>query len=321
MRVLLAIDGSRSSDFARDLVASLHWPTGTIIRVLSVTPLVPSALSALSPFMVASDYAAAADELRARLSDAAGRIEGPRRVVQTQLEHGRPADRIVEEAVGWRAELVVVGSHGRGRVGSLVLGSVSAEVVERIPCPILVARSARVGAVLVATDGSPAARATVQHLTLEGYLAGRRVEVLSISEPHGRSLMPGWSDEFAVCGPGGWTPTRVISETAARAFARQDYPVHASVPEGRPGQEIIQAAVEHGCDLIAMGGDPHAGGILGVHGGRAGRAAGDGGIGVDRPGVGSPGAQRSPRETRARARSHATGHPAGTHAGLDVLTS
>ena len=44
MRVLLAIDGSRSSDIARDLVAGLAWPEGSAIRVVGVVEHGPEIL-------------------------------------------------------------------------------------------------------------------------------------------------------------------------------------------------------------------------------------------------------------------------------------
>ena len=39
------------------------------------------------------------------------------------------------------ADLIVVGSHGRGTVGRFLIGSVSDHVVRNAPCPVLVVRS------------------------------------------------------------------------------------------------------------------------------------------------------------------------------------
>ena len=47
---------------------------------------------------------------------------------------------IVSAAEAERADMIVVGSHGRGAVGRLFLGSVSEHVVRNAPCPVLVVR-------------------------------------------------------------------------------------------------------------------------------------------------------------------------------------
>lgn len=54
------------------------------------------------------------------------------------LESGGPAEAIVEVAKKWRADLIVMGSHGRGKVTGILMGSVSQDVVRNAPCPILV---------------------------------------------------------------------------------------------------------------------------------------------------------------------------------------
>jgi nucleotide-binding universal stress UspA family protein len=54
------------------------------------------------------------------------------------LENGSPADSIVEVAKKWHANLIVMGSHGRGKVKGILMGSVSQDVLRNAPCPILV---------------------------------------------------------------------------------------------------------------------------------------------------------------------------------------
>ncbi len=53
---------------------------------------------------------------------------------------GQPAARIIESAAGHNADLVVMGTHGRGAVKGLLLGSVAAQVVRTAPCPVLTIR-------------------------------------------------------------------------------------------------------------------------------------------------------------------------------------
>jgi nucleotide-binding universal stress UspA family protein len=64
---------------------------------------------------------------------------------------GRPGESILEAATAEGAELIVVGSHNRGRVGRLLLGSVSQHVVDRANRPVVV----------VDPNGNPAPRRRV----------------------------------------------------------------------------------------------------------------------------------------------------------------
>jgi len=66
------------------------------------------------------------------------REEFPDVAVQQRLIQGRPAHEIADASRG--AELVVVGSRGRGGFVSLLLGSVSHGVLHRAHCPVMVVR-------------------------------------------------------------------------------------------------------------------------------------------------------------------------------------
>ena len=52
---------------------------------------------------------------------------------------GDPTTALIHESPG--AELVVVGSHGRGGLGGMILGSVSQTLLHRAHCPVAVVRS------------------------------------------------------------------------------------------------------------------------------------------------------------------------------------
>ncbi len=54
------------------------------------------------------------------------------------LETGKPAHKIVHVAKHWPADLIVIGTHGRGAVESLLLGSVTQGVLRHAPCPVMV---------------------------------------------------------------------------------------------------------------------------------------------------------------------------------------
>jgi hypothetical protein len=56
--------------------------------------------------------------------------------VERRVELGDPAERLTAVSQEEGAELLVVGSRGRGSLTSAVLGSVSADVAARAPCPV-----------------------------------------------------------------------------------------------------------------------------------------------------------------------------------------
>lgn len=75
----------------------------------------------------------------AGLDDARRYIEALARGDETQhVSTGPPAAVIVEAARACAADLVVVGSHGRGPLKAALLGSVSTDVVRSAPCPVVV---------------------------------------------------------------------------------------------------------------------------------------------------------------------------------------
>ena len=262
MRVLLAMDGSATADTARDLVASLSWPDATVIRVVAVVESMSAVSAGLAPYTAAElDERPITADLEARLAEAARGLDAPGRIVETIVLHGRPASVIVEQANELRADLIVVGSRGLGRLRSMLLGSVSAEVVDHAPCPVLVARASSIGPVLVAVDGSDSARRAVEHLADARYLAGHRIHILSVgTEAH--AGVPYWAmnvaaDDRAPVYRDIATEDRRQTEAhaahAAEELDRDGFDVHWTVSSGDPAHEIIEAAETFDCDLIVMG--------------------------------------------------------------------
>ncbi len=56
---------------------------------------------------------------------------------ETAVIPGHPATVILEEAEKRNIDLIVLGSRGLGAVKGLLLGSVSAAVIQKAPCPVL----------------------------------------------------------------------------------------------------------------------------------------------------------------------------------------
>ena len=147
MKILLATDGSNFSELAVDRVASRSWPAGSEIKVLfvvhSAIPDVPDPLLVFyAERMQTLDYER--DLGKTTLEQAASRLrtgEGSRSLeITTELLEGSPKALIVDEAKHWGADLIVVGSHGRGAVGRFFLGSVSLAVAANAHCSVEIAR-------------------------------------------------------------------------------------------------------------------------------------------------------------------------------------
>jgi nucleotide-binding universal stress UspA family protein len=66
--------------------------------------------------------------------------------VQSYLRVGYPFDEIVLMANHFNVDLIIIGSHGRGAISRLLLGSTAERVVEHALCPVLVVKGPRPGA-------------------------------------------------------------------------------------------------------------------------------------------------------------------------------
>lgn len=59
---------------------------------------------------------------------------------EKRTEEGRPADKILEYAKAIKADVIVMGTHGRSGLAHMLLGSVAEEVTRGAPCPVLTIR-------------------------------------------------------------------------------------------------------------------------------------------------------------------------------------
>jgi nucleotide-binding universal stress UspA family protein len=127
-------------------VAGRPWPRGTAVEVLTV---IHSAVPlAIDPALVlAAIHVDQTDEQRhlaSALVGAAAKQIGSRARhlrVTTRILEGTPKDVIVEEAAAWGATLIILGSHGHGRLRRVMLGSVAGAVVANAPCSVEVVRA------------------------------------------------------------------------------------------------------------------------------------------------------------------------------------
>lgn len=142
---VVAVDGSKASDIALEQAAQWADESGTALRILSVwrTPMVHpwSSISIDDDNKVNREASVRAEEAAVEIAERAkerAQLSYPDLVVETVVTQGRPAEAIVDESKD--ASLVIVGARGRGDFASLILGSVSREVIEHASRPVYVVR-------------------------------------------------------------------------------------------------------------------------------------------------------------------------------------
>jgi nucleotide-binding universal stress UspA family protein len=145
-RIVVGIDGS---ELGR---AALRWACdearlreATLVAVHAWT-FVPAAAMA-EPGMIpvpAADLMGDLDSERSAaeslLEESVAEVEGWGGRIEQRLVEGPPGDVLAAAAAD--ADLIVVGSHGRGGLAAALLGSVSQHVVRHASCPVVIVRGA-----------------------------------------------------------------------------------------------------------------------------------------------------------------------------------
>lgn len=270
MRVLFATDGSRSADRARDLLARLPWPDGTQFSVVCALEargeLFAAPWIAPSPPELDSVEAELLRHADVTLDDAERTLERPGRSIERLTLRGRPGSAIVEEARAWKADLLVLGNRGHGPIASMVLGSVSAEVVDHAPCPVLVVREDQVTSVVFAEDGSPGAARAAEALRTWPVLHDLPVDVVSVAEtamPWSAGMAAGLYDEVVASYSRdvelAVESTRGLAHRSADELRAAGMTAVPYVMEGDPAHTIVEFARSRPGSLVVVGTRGHGG--------------------------------------------------------------
>ena len=138
-RILVGVDGSEPSQGAARLAAEIAVRFGAQLTLAYVVPnlLLPPDAYGLNVEDVEQGNREFGQTVLTRcladLGEAGARAE-------TVVLSGSPAESLAEAAASGAADLVVVGSRGRGSVARVLLGSVSDRLVHISPKPVLVVR-------------------------------------------------------------------------------------------------------------------------------------------------------------------------------------
>jgi nucleotide-binding universal stress UspA family protein len=250
MRILIGVDGSRAAAVACSFVAGRTWPTGARVTLLGVVePVVDwTGLASVSTEGVESEQAALALVLEERADD----LRRRGMLVETATEFGSAADHLVQRAAIEFADLIVVGSRGLGPAASVLLGSVSAYLVDHAGCPVLVARSPDASRMLVAADGTPSSQSIPSVLAAWGHaLQGLPVEVLSVAPREG--FITPWAVEEEDRDSADLILHERIARQVADEMMELGWHTAAVARSGDPGRAIVDVGREWRADLIVTG--------------------------------------------------------------------
>lgn len=257
MRILLAVDGSISSDAVMQEAARRPWPAGSEFEVVTVVdpfffPKTPELLAETRKSTQQS-----LEEQAKTLVEAGWRVSTD--VILDNPRHALP--RVARE---WRTDLLLMGSHGRGAVGRLLMGSTAQAVLRHSECSVEIVREARTGRsggegmrVLLPTDGSDYAGEAQRSVVERPWPKGSEFQVIASPEyPALVGEYPYYAPEqLADLARSGREYASESAKEGAELLTKAGLRVSSEVtePKDTPAHAILAAAERWGADLIVMG--------------------------------------------------------------------
>jgi len=148
-RILVPTDFSEISLTALDHARFLAERFSSTLHLLHVLEDPLAGLDLTEGYSLPNDFLKQLkDRAAARLADLIAPNERVGFHVQWTVREGSPFVEIVRYAREQNVGLIVLGTHGRGPVAHLLLGSVAEQVVRKAHCPVLVTRSQQSSLVL-----------------------------------------------------------------------------------------------------------------------------------------------------------------------------
>lgn len=269
-RILCPVDFSDFSRRALDhAVVLAHWYQArvTLLHVKEIAPFAayaPGSGVLPSAMLTPEDRRSILDAMKQLAETEAGASAS----VDFEIAEGPVANVIVAQAADSRADLIVVGTHGRSGFERLVLGSVAEKVLRKAVCPVLtipkaigdvVPASRLFKHIVCAIDFSECSMHGLQYALSLAKEADAQLTVLHIVEVP--SNLPAETHETAQAGPHSLQAYIAATEDERRARLQSAVPdsarayctVDTVLAIGSPYREILRVAAERSSDLIVIG--------------------------------------------------------------------
>lgn len=281
MRVLLPVDGSFHSDAAVESVVNTNWPEGTTFCVTTVAePLhkfVDGCFGSFGKMALQAQQDLDAD-IRKVLGEAADKLKakfGADKVTD-QFSEGVVADQILAQAKKWKADLIVMGSHGNGGYNDDGLGSVCLRVTAHAPCSVRIIQDGNSNfsdkkgpskipsvqsRILLPINESKNSMAAVDEVMNQPWPAGAKVQVLVVVATKGKSshsrffkakaISEGLNKIYESQKADAEKLAKEVADKLAGKFGKANTSYH--VLEGSARSLIMQIAQDWPADIIVMG--------------------------------------------------------------------
>jgi nucleotide-binding universal stress UspA family protein len=271
MRIVIGVDWSDEAFAAVQQALYLYRPTEvTLVHGIEMGIFEYPALAQIANLQGYEEFrralTAAGEQLLDRTSAA---LAAAGCSIQRRNEIGNPARLILDTAQTAKADLVVIGARGRGRMAETVLGSVSHRVLMHSPCTTLIVHGGArpIQRVLVAVEGKEDAGRIVQWLKTYPFMNTVDLCVLSVvvplraSEPY---MLAGFESWTAVA----TTYANELVATVAASLQTPAYTVRTCVATGEAAPTVTAQAKEmdlivvathgrHGLDRFLLGSISH----------------------------------------------------------------
>ncbi len=143
--ILVGTDFSLCAARAFELAVSLAASQGASIHLLHVLvePIQAFDVAGALPYLDVTTQKEWEEATRKRLAKAVASAAKRGVTATSELRWGRPSDTLVETAMKMKASLIVLGTHGRGALEKLLIGSTAERVLRLSPVPVLTVREKR----------------------------------------------------------------------------------------------------------------------------------------------------------------------------------
>lgn len=287
MRILIGYDGSESADAALDDLRRAGLPREVEALIVSVGEVMPPSsvgdevggpplTSRRLTVVLAQVEAQAAQklkEVKEFAAKAGERLQSsfPDWEVQSVGLPGSPSAELINQADEWKADLVVVGSHGRSTFGRFILGSVSKKVVTDSHHSVRVARGTvkKNGGgppkIMIGVDGSPEAEHAVRAVGMRVWPDGTEVRIIAVDDgtsparisgvlPTAAAMISSSNEKVSEA-------ARMMVEWAENELRAIGLQVSVAIEKGDPQRVLIEEARKWDADSIFVGGRKFSGAI------------------------------------------------------------